>query len=271
MNDLVLALGLQTWKPYLLPLLLPPVPWLALIGLGIVLVGRQRRLGTALTLAGAAAVWAGCTTFVAEYATHLLLEPPEALDDDERAALKAAHDAGERITIVVLGGGRDAKPEYDRLSPSELALQRLRYGIWLSRATGIPVGFSAGVGPGFGGPTEAAIARRVAAEEFRHPLSWIEDESSDTRENAIRTTALLQPRGITRLVLVTHQAHMPRALRDFQRASAAAHWDVRIVPAPVGLRAWGEPWMLLDFLPSDWGWLRVRYAVREWLGLVAGA
>lgn len=271
MNDLVLALGLQTWKPYLLPWLLPPVPWLALVGLGILLGRRRRWLGTALALAGAAAIWASCTTFCAETATHWLLAPPEALDDAQRAALKTAHDAGAPITIVVLGGGRDAKPEYFRLSLSELSLQRLRYGIWLSRETGIPVGFSAGVGPGLGGPTEAAVASRIAAEEFRHPLQWIEDESSDTRENAIRTTALLQPQGITRLVLVTHQAHMPRALRDFQRASRAAHWDVRVVPAPVELRPWGEPWRLRDFIPSDWGWLRMRYAVREWLGLVAGA
>lgn len=271
MNDLVLSLGLETWKPYLVPFLLPPVPWLALIGLGVVLGRRWRWLGTALVLGGAAAIWAGCTTFVAEYATHWLLAPPEALDDDQRAALKAAHDAGERITIVVLGGGRDPKPEYYYLSLSELSLQRLRYGIWLGRETGIPVGFSAGLGPGFGGPTEAAVASRIAAEEFRHPLQWIEDESSDTRENAIRTTALLQPQGITRLVLVTHQAHMPRALRDFRRASRAAHWNVEIVPAPVELRTWGEPWLFRDFLPSDWGWWRMRYTVREWLGLVAGA
>lgn len=271
MNDLVLSLGLQTWKPYLVPLLLPPVPWLALIGLGVVLGRRRRWLGTALVLGGAAAIWASGTTFFAEYTTHLLLAPPEALDDDQRAALKAEHDAGRPITIVVLGGGRDPKPEYFHVSLSELSLQRLRYGIWLSRETGIPVGFSAGLGPGFGGPTEAEIASRIAAEEYRHPLRWIEDVSSDTRENAIETTALLQPQGIEELVLVTHQAHMPRALRDFQRASAAAHWGVRIVPAPVESRAWGEPFTLLDFLPSNGAWQRMRYAVREWLGLLAGA
>ena len=77
MNDLVLALGLQTWKPYLLPWLLPPVPWLALVGLGILLGRRRRRLGTALALAGAAAIWASGTTFCAETATHWLLAPPE--------------------------------------------------------------------------------------------------------------------------------------------------------------------------------------------------
>ena len=61
----------------------------------------------------------------------------------------------------------------------------------------------------------------VARDEFGLTLRWVEPASRDTHENAVDTLALLQPAGVREVVLVTHGAHMPRALREFRAAAAA--------------------------------------------------
>lgn len=272
MNQLFLSLGLATWKPLLVLLVLPPVPWLLLVLLGAAGLWRRRGWGWVLVLAGVALTWASCTTFVAEHTLRWLLSPPEALAESQVARLRDSAASGDRsTTIVVLGGGRSLAPEYDAVSLSAISLERLRYGIWLSRHTGLPVGFSGGLGPGFAGNTEAAIATEVAAQEFRHPLRWTEGASRDTGENASRTIALLAPQGVKRIVLVTHQAHMPRSLRAFERARAVAGVAVEVIPAPVGSRDGESPWDWADFLPGNHGWFTMRYAVREWIGILADA
>lgn len=265
MNEIVMRLGLESWKPLLGALLLPPLPALLVVVLG----GLQwrRRRGLALLALGVAALWLEACTAVAEPAKRWLLQTPPAL---EVASLKALAPA--RTAIVVLGGGREAfAPEYGGASLSIYSLERLRYGLWLSRASGLGVGFSGGVGhAGVQGEAEAVIAARLAAEEFRHPLRWVEDASRDTRENAARSVALLKPQGITTIVLVTHDWHMPRAQRAFEQAGAAAGMALRVVPAPVGL-AGDDSLALLRWLPSGGGFTLMRWVVRERIGLLMGS
>src|SRR5690606_32234594 len=69
--------------------------------------------------------------------------------------------------IVVLGGGVQAQaPEYGEAQPGPHTLQRLRYGAWLARQTGKPLGFAGGIGwaAGAGAVPEGDVARRVLAE-----------------------------------------------------------------------------------------------------------
>jgi len=270
MNQIFLALGIETWKPAVVAVLIPPVPWLVLIVIAAWLLWRRRRGGWPLMVFGLLATWFSCTVFMAEHLQRWLLHPPEALSGEQLAQLRGwARDRD--TTIVVLGGGRAPSPEFRRTSLSAISIERLRYGVWLSRQSGLPLAFAGGLGPGFDGPTEAELATAMAAEEFRHPLAWTEGESRDTRENAARTLPLLRGKGIRRIVLVTHQPHLPRAMRNFQLASAAAGITLEVLPAPVGSRRWGDPWDWGDFVPSNPGWFKTRYAVREWLGLMAGA
>jgi uncharacterized SAM-binding protein YcdF (DUF218 family) len=204
---------------------------------------------------------------VAERAKQLLLSPPPAVDLTVLKALRPAQAA-----IVVLGGGRESwAPEYGASSLGSWSLERLRYGLWLSRASGLGVGFSGGVGhAGEPGEAEAQVAARIAREEFGHPLRWVEDGSRDTRENAARTLALLRPRGVTDIVLVTQDWHMPRAQRAFEQAAAAAGMKLRVTPAPVGLAPRVEL-PLLRWLPSSEGFTLMRQVVRERIGLLMGA
>lgn len=268
MNEVFLALGLASWKPLLAALLFPPVPFLVLVLAGARLMSRRQALAWTLVLLGVAGVWFGSTGVVGSILTRWLLKPPPALTGQQLVELKRL----PRAAIVVLGGGhRPDAPEYGAAMLKTAGLERLRYGLWLSRQTGVPVAFSGGLAPGSEpGATEAEIAARIAEREFGRPLRWTEPESRDTRENAIRTVALLAPQGIEQIVLVTHGYHMRRALRNFDRALAAAGIRMRVTAAPIGLPGPFEP-SLMDFLPSAAGFEQTRLVLHEYLGLLAGA
>lgn len=270
MNAWVQMLGIDFVKPLLTALLLPPVPWLVLILWGAVRLARQRRLGAALLVAGVMLEWISSTAAAADATSRWLLNPPPALTDPRRLVATPA-TAGQTV-IVVLGGGRTEAAEYPQMTLTPISMERLRYGIWLSRETGLPLAFSGGLAPGSReGQSEAEIASRIARDEFRHPLRWVESRSRDTHENALRTVDLLRPLGVGRLVLVTHDLHMPRSLTHFTRARDAAGLSFELVPAAVGSTVKHPDWALSDYYPTAGGTARMRYTLREWLGLLAGA
>ena len=62
-------------------------------------------------------------------------------------------------------------------------------------------------------------------KEFRVPVKWTEGASSNTRENAYKSFAILRKDGISRIALVTHAWHMPRATREFEQAG------FKVIPA----------------------------------------
>lgn len=273
MNDLLLSLGITGWKPLLTALLLPPVPWIALILAATFFMPRRRGVAGLLVGLSCAGLWLGGCIGVGEWLTRVLLQPPPALSAADVTALRqqVASRPG-RTAIVVLGGGREQfAPEYGVANLPPRAMQRLRYGVWLSRATGAPLAFSGGVGHGGQGEaSEAEVAARIAAREFSHPLKWTETHSRDTRENAALTVALLRPQGITHLVVVTDGWHMPRSVRAFRLAAEQGEGRLEITAAPMGMgRTVDHP--ALRWMPSNEGLQRVRDVVREWLGRLAGA
>jgi len=178
------------------------------------------------------------------------------------------HERGHRGVLEVcrLTDERVLLWGYSNLKP--MTIERLRYGLWLARETGAPIAFSGGVG--WGQPdaaAEAKVAAKIAAEEFNRPIKWQEDDSRDTRENALRTFALLKPAGIDHIVLVTHGYHMPRALRAFTEAAGPG---IKVEPAPMGLaRRIESP--ALEWLPSSDGFSQMRQTLRELFGRLAGA
>lgn len=258
---------LQPAKPLLLALLLPPSPMLLLIGLGTALLRRSPRLGWALVSASAALLWLSCTEFGAEQARQALLGAPQNVPLQQLEQLSGAPGTA----ILVLGGGaRQDSPEYAGATLNPLSLERLRYGVWLARRTGLALAYTGGIGRG--GPdwhqAEGALASLTAANEYGLPLLFAESQSRDTRENAQFSAPLLQQHGIRQVVLVTHVQHMPRALRAFAPISSEQH--ITVVPAAVGLRPADAPFSLGDALPSSEGFRQFRYAIYEWLGWMAG-
>ena len=270
MNSLLVLLDIESWKPVLTALVLPPVPLLLLLLVGARLMLPRRGLGWFVILVSVVALWLCSCIGFGRLLSTLMLHLPPAVTATRIAELKADVHAKRPVAIVVLGGGLEPlAPEYGVSNLTARSVERLRYGLWLSRETGAPVAFSGGVGwaqLGGGGTPEAQIAARIATQEFGRPIKWLEDQSRDTRDNAARSVGLLKQAGIEHVILVTHGWHMPRARRAFEQAAAGT---MRIESAPVGLVP-RSPSSALQWLPSGEGAMEVRNVLHELLGLALG-
>ena len=276
LNDLVAQSGGVSWKPLLTALLLPPVPLLLLMLLGAMLARRRAVWGWLLLLAGAAGIWLSCTTAVGHGLQRQLLHPYRALGQQDLQQLRTPRRDGAPTAsaIVVLGAGRESyAAEYGAANLSPYSMERLRYGLWLARETDLPVAFSGGTGHGqAAGPAEAEVAAQIAARDFARPLTWTETESRDTRENAARSRGpAARGRGDAHRAGDPRLAHASAAHRAFEQAIARQRrrhccwWPRRW--------AWRSDDSVgaLRWLPSQRGFSDTRRALREYLGLLAGA
>ena len=270
MNEWLATAGLLAWKPLLSAMLLPPIPGLVLV-VAAASVLRHRpwlgRLGLSLALA---LLWLGSTVGAAEWIQRAYLRPPPPLDSAQIAALRAS--GTDHTAIVVLGSGRERHaPEYGAANLTKYSVERLRYGVWLSRQTGAGLMFSGGVGhSATDGPSEAEVAAGIAANEFGRPLRWQEAASRDTRENAVQSLQVLAKDGVTRVIVVTNGWHMARAMRNFERAMPLGAQPLELIAAPMALAPRIEH-PLLRWMPSDEGFALMRQVVRERIGLLVGA
>jgi uncharacterized SAM-binding protein YcdF (DUF218 family) len=266
-NDFLVWLGADAWRPALAALLLPPVPFLVIIFIGARWMSSSRWRAWAMVMVGLAGIWLSCTNAVSQGLNYWLMPPTRALTPNEVKDLKGA----PRTAIVVLGGGRrELAPEYGVSELNALGTERLRYGMWLAGQTGLPVLFSGGLGHSADpGPTEAEIAARTAERDYGRKITWIEDKSRDTRENALRTVPMLRAQGIERIVLVTHGYHMTRARGNFDRAIADGS-PMQVVNAPMGLRPWFKP-QVADFIPTRDGYTYTLLTLHEFFARLIGA
>ena len=175
----------------------------------------------------------------------------------------AAEPAPPPGAIVVLGGGRYTEAlEYgDGDSVNRLVLERLRYGARLHRLTGLPILVSGGV-PHGEQTSEAELMKASLVRDFRVEVKWVEGKSANTHENARYTKMMLAEAGVRRVYLVTHAAHMPRAVWSFENQG------VSTIPAPVGFTTLNkEDRETLGYFPSAYGLQLSSSALRERLGL----
>jgi len=97
----------------------------------------------------------------------------------------------------------------------------------------------------------------VAAVDLR-----LEEQSRDTYENALYTAELLKAAGITRVVLVTDAAHLPRAVRCFERQG------IDVIPSGCSYRASRFEWAdVREWIPSPASVGGVHSAFHEWVGI----
>ncbi len=271
MNDIFSTLGLLPWKPLVSALLLPPLPLLGMLLLAWWWQRRRPALATVLLMSAVVGLWfSQCHVTGALLEQHLTVAP--SLSTQRLAELRRAAGDGKTAIVVLGGGTRALAPEFGESHLHAASMERLHYGLWLARQMPAPVMFSGGSGwqhPGT--PGEARVAARVATRDYGRNLRWLEEESHDTRGNARLSLPLLQRDGITQVVLVTHGWHMRRAMRAFTEEAARTGMQLRLVPAPMGLVADRHLSVIERWLPSGDGNQRVRNALREWIGLAAGA
>lgn len=167
--------------------------------------------------------------------------------------------------IVVLGGairgGSPAHPASQLVDSSDRLLEALR----LFRAGKAPlVVCSGGNLPLLSEPGELPEAEVMSGvlQEWGVPASAIltESDSLNTRENATNSYALLDGRGIGRILLVTSATHMPRAAAAFRKAG------FEVIPAPADFQAgWYQGPM--GWIPGAGGLIESAKAIRERVGL----
>ena len=63
---------------------------------------------------------------------------------------------------------------------------------------------------------KSIVSESVLLNAFGMRLDFKESSSRDTKENGANSWALLSKHGITRIALVTHTHHMPRASAEFK-------------------------------------------------------
>lgn len=184
-----------------------------------------------------------------------------ALPLESMAAYDVSQGAKGAEAIVVLGGGRyPAAPEYggkDTVHPR--TLERLRYGVFLHRALGLPLALVGGDVTG-GNVAEGMLMLEVVNEAFKVPVQWVEAGSRNTAENAEYTRYLVPSK---RILLVTHALHMRRARLMFESRG------FEVNPAPLGFRATfdASEITVFDFVPSVQALALAHDALHEYLGL----
>jgi uncharacterized SAM-binding protein YcdF (DUF218 family) len=231
--------------------LLPPFSLVILLICGLVLHRRHRRFGVALIALATFALYGLSTPWVG----GALLQSLEISAPLYPARLQQAE------AIVVLGGGRriDAK-EYGTDTLKGTALERLRYGAHLHRASGLPLLITGGK-PGGGTLAEGQIMERILEDEYGVSPRWVEAASNTTWDNARLSAALLQQSGVKRVVLVTHAWHLRRAVPLFEAQG------LEVIPAGIDFSSsrLDDP---LALVPQPEGLADSRFALHEWLGIL---
>ncbi len=234
-------------------LLDPLVLILALAAFGL-LLRRRRPIGSLLSFAASFILLYGLSTpFVAGVLLDSLQWYPA------RPELDTTEPQAEAI-VVLSAGRRRESPEYGGDTVGSLTLERIRYAARLKRETGLPL-LASGGELSYDVGTLGDLVAEALRQDFGIDVDWLETRSRNTAENALFSARLLKAKGITRVYLVTHAWHMPRAKAAFERHS------ITIVPAPTGFVSRGKGVILIDLVPQASALAGTSYAVHEWLGL----
>lgn len=231
-----------TVKMILGELLLPPGGLLLVAAAGAWLLTR-RRWGWVLLLAPLVALWLLATPIVGEALTRLAERYP---------ALDLGRSTQARAIVILSGGHPRWAPEYGGPAAGGELLERVSYGAYVARRTGLPVLIS-------GTAADVASMEAVLSRDFGIHARWIDGQSRDTFDNAEFSSRLLEADGIHRILLVTSSDHEWRATREFISAGMA------VEPAPV--HVWlPHDHVLPDYLPQADGLLQSTHALHELIG-----
>ena len=238
--------------------LLPPGIILVVALLGFLIQIRWQLIGSLIVFSSVAAL----LVLSLPLTGHQLMQEVESRFPPLRPT-PVTSDGSAPGAIVILGAGRYTEaPEYGgRDSVSQAALERLRYGAYLHRLTGLPILVSGG-SPYDEQTSEAELMKTALVNDFRVEVKWVENKSANTHENARYTKIMLAEAGVRRVYLVTHAAHMPRAVWSFENQG------ISTLPAPMGFTTLNkEDRETLGYFPSAYGLQLSSRALRERLGL----
>ncbi|MGZ8273550.1 MAG: YdcF family protein [Burkholderiaceae bacterium] len=232
---------------FLSALVLPPTSLVLLTLLGLVLLRSRPRVAIALMAASQLALLALAMPAVAGAIARGLEPPPLASN-----AMKSAE------AIVILAGGLNRSAiEWGGETVNDFTLQRVRYGAYLARQSGLPVYLTGGV-PAGAKESEANLMAKVLVQDYGITPKWIDNAAATTRGNAQMAAKDLKPLGIQRVVLVTTAIHMPRSKRAFEVAGFS------VIPAATDYAA-QRAFTVAQLMPRVTALTVSHYALREWV------
>ena len=181
--------------------------------------------------------------------------------------LQYQHDVLKEVpedvqAIVVLSGGRaPIAREYRNLDTvNSRSLERLRYASRLAKVHSLPIVLVGG-SVNDERKSEASLMQQALKTDFGVEATLLEEESKNTFENARFVNKILKDNSISKILLVTHAYHMPRAMWCFN--------DVGLEPiaAPTIFykRNSAEPEMK-DYIPRASALTKTRIALHEYIG-----
>jgi uncharacterized SAM-binding protein YcdF (DUF218 family) len=279
---------METWtyewavRNLIAELLMPPGIWLWLILLPLFLFKKRELLQKTLIVFSILMIWLTSTNYIAVQLTNALgsiitwsapldlnvLENKHNVNQGakQNGVINSSKPGAEQA-IVILGGGRRSGaieyPQYQDQNIEARAMERVRYGVTLSKATRLPILVTGGAPDATSGNelTEAELTQKVLNNEFQVQARWLEKQSRTTEENAAFSAKMLKQEGITHIYLGTHFWHMPRAQAVFEKHG------LKVTPAPMGFYQ-KDQFHPLDFYPSSTGIERMRLIWSEALGLI---
>jgi uncharacterized SAM-binding protein YcdF (DUF218 family) len=234
--------------------ILPPGGLLALAVLG--LLAWRTRIGRFATFLAVLGLYLLGTPQVAA----LLMRP---LQIETAKTPEEIRASGAQAIVVTLAGRIRPAREFgaaETLSP--LSMQRLRYGAWLARRTGLPIAVTGGALEDEATPLALLAAQALESEYGLQPLV-AEAASNTTWENGWFTARLLEQYDVRRVALVTHAFHMERARHSFEAAG------LTVVAAPTGFYdddTDNGRTLLGDWLPSGTAMAMSTMALHELTG-----
>src|SRR5690554_701985 len=219
--------------------LLPPGCILWLLLLAFLLRKRWPRTALAVFVSAMLALLLVSMPVSTQYLAAMIETEP-ALEPQQWPHLAERTDA-----IVILGGGREGlDPAWGEEQVSYMAMERIRYGARLAKASGLPILFSGGI-VHQDATSEAALMANTLEKDFALTAKWLEEESRTTWENALLSQKTLKAAGIQRIVLVTNAWHMLRAKWSYEQQG------FQVLVAPVGFFSAPRQLPLAGMVPNS--------------------
>jgi uncharacterized SAM-binding protein YcdF (DUF218 family) len=250
-------------------LLMPPGIWILMAGIVLIAFQHRKKLQTISLFLPLVMLWITSTTVFsqqfAKFADNYLHWPAPVQLEDLKSALQQSKQ--EAIAIVILGGGvrRGAldNGQYQNQDVSKETMERMRMGARLAKITHRPILVTGG-SPDRSRQedlSEGQLMAKVLQDELGVKVTWIEQQSNTTQENAKYSAEILRKEGIQTIYLVTHFWHMPRSQVIFEKQG------LKVQPIPVGFNQL-EHFTPLDYMPNNKGYALTRQIWHELLGQV---
>jgi len=178
--------------------------------------------------------------------------------------------------IVLLGGGTESADYPRSMAEVNSAGDRVIHAAWLYKQGAAPHILLSGGNLEFSDMrgTTPAVEMQQLLQLLGVPgeALWIQEESENTYEDAVYTTAMLKEKGINRIILVTSAMHMPRSVALFEKQG------LEVIPSPTDFTITERGWeslssfksaqVLLNIMPNASSLNLTTNVLKEHLGMV---